>query len=153
MIHEAYEKLKKEHPILPEYHKLDKEFEISTIENEEFLIREIKKKVGERYEPILELLEHIISPDPGSLSDVYECRTFTNGEKTQIVTLFKHLMSNYRMLLETDLLGDDNKDAETIKKVSEAWMTDKKQLAPFFKKLREGWEKQIEAKEILEYLG
>lgn len=148
---ETYQELKKEYPILPEYDSLNKEFDISLIEDGNIL-REILKKIGERYEPVLETMERIISPDPSSIADMYECRVFTNGEKKQLFDVFRHSMMNYRMLLEADL-ADEKTQTETIKKAHEAWQNDKKQILPFIKKLKESWQKHIEAKEILEYLG
>jgi hypothetical protein len=153
MIKEAYEKLKKEHPVLPEFDKMNKEFEIELLESDKFLLRHIKRKISEKMEPVLDLLEHSINPDPNSFSDMYECRCFTNGEKKQVIDIFRHLMENYRSLLETDLMGEDKKDAETIRKIYDIWQQDKKQLLPLLKKIRECWQKHVEPKEILEYLG
>ena len=153
MIKEAYEHLKKEQPILPEFDKINKEFELELIESEKFLYGQIKKKIAEKMEPLIELLEHAISPDPNSFSDLYEFRCFTNGEKKQLVDVFRHLMDKYRSLLESDLIGEDKTDAETIRKVYDEWMQEKKTVIPMLKKMREGWQKHVEPKEILEYLG
>ncbi len=153
MIKEAYEKLKKEHPILPEFDKINKEFELELIESDKFLLRHIKRKIAEKMEPVLDLLENSINPDPNSLTAMYECRCFTNGEKKQIIDVFRHLMEQYRSLLETDLMGDDELDAQTIRKIYDIWHQDKKIILPLLKKLRECWQKHVEPKEILEYLG
>ncbi len=153
MAKEAYEKLKKEFGILPDYDKINKEFEISTIEKTDFLLREIKRKIAQRIEPVMDLLERTINPDPNSFSDLCECRCFTNGEKRQIIDVFRHLMEQYRSLLETDLIGEDKLDAETIRKIYDIWLQEKKQVLPFLKKIRECWQKHVEPKELLEYLG
>ena len=153
MIKEAYETLKKEHPILPDYHKINKEFELEMLESDKFLLRHIKRKIAERFEPLLDILEHILNPDPNSFSDIYECRCFTNGEKKQVLDVFRHLMEQYRSLLETDLIGEDKTDAETIRKVHDLWSSEKKQIVPMLKKIRECWQKHVEPKELLEYLG
>ena len=78
MIKELYEKAKKEHPILPDYEKINREFELDLIESEFFFLRQIKKKIAEKVEPLLELLEHTITPDPNCFADMYECRCYTN---------------------------------------------------------------------------
>ncbi|VVB81222.1 Uncharacterised protein [uncultured archaeon] len=153
MIKEAYANVKKEHPILPDFDKINKEFELDLIESEHFFLRQIKKKIAEKIEPLAEILEHIINPDPNILVDMYECKCFTNGEKKQVTDVFRHLMEQYRALLETDLMSDDNVDAEIIKKIYDVWVQDKKILIPLLKKLRECWQKHVEPKEILEYLG
>lgn len=149
----AYELLKKEHGILPEFEHIDKEFEISTIDDSKFLLRKIKKKMADRIVPVLDILEQILSPDASSFTDLYEFKCFTDGEKKQAFELFQTLMQQYRLLLETDILGDDEKDVQAIRSFYDKWKQQKKTAAGFVKKIRQCWEKDIEAKEILEYLG
>ena len=153
MVKEAYEKLRKEHPVLPEFNRINKEFEIARIESDKFLLKDIKKKIAERMEPVLDIMERNINPDPNRFSDMFECRGFTNGEKRQLMDVFRHLMDEYRALLETDLIGEDKADAELIAKIYSSWLHDKKQILPFIKKIRESWQKHVEPKEVLEYLG
>ncbi len=153
MIKESYNNIKKEHPVLPEFDKINREFELDLIESELFLLRQVKRQIIEKLEPLTEILEHIINPDPNSLVDMYECKCFTNGEKKQVTDVFRHMMEMYRALLETDLIGDDNADAAIIKKTYDSWLQDKKIIIPLIKKLSECWQKHVEPKEILEYLG
>jgi len=153
MIKEAYKQLRKEHPILPEFDTINKEFEIARIETDQFLLKDIKKKIAERFEPLIELFEHTINPDPNSFIDMTECRCFTDGEKKQVLDVFRHLMEQYRSLLETDLVGEDEVDAQTIQRVYGVWMQDKKQMLPFLKKIRECWQKHVEPKKTPRYLG
>ena len=153
MIQEAYEKARKEHPLLPAFDIFDKEFEIARIENPDFILKDVKQQMAEKFQPILDLFEHIISPDPSSLADVYECRAFTNGEKKQIIELFRKIMENYRLMTELDMMCDDKADADAIRKISDLWQEQKKQVIPLIKKLRIGWQKQVEPTEILDYMG
>jgi hypothetical protein len=62
-------------------------------------------------------------------------------------------MEQYRLIMETDVIGDDKLDAETIRKNYDLWIQEKKQIAPLMKKVRECWQKHFEPQEILEYLG
>ena len=62
-------------------------------------------------------------------------------------------MEQYRALLETDLMCDDEKDVQLIRKIFDLWLQEKKIILPLLKKLRECWQKHVEPKEILEYLG
>ena len=48
-IKEEYEKLKEKHN-LPDFKEINNEFEITTIEKEEFLLREIRRKIYEKIE-------------------------------------------------------------------------------------------------------
>lgn len=153
MIKDKYAELKKEHPILPEFDKINHEFELADIEQDNFLLRQIKRKIGEKFEPVLELFESILNPDANSFSDMYECRCLSNGEKKQLLETYRHLMEQYRLIMETDVIGDDKLDADAIRKIHDLWLVEKKQIAPLMKKIRETWQKHVEPKEILEYLG
>jgi len=82
MIKEAYDKLKKDHPILPEFDKINKEFQLSTIENEDFLLSEIKGKIADTIEPVIQVIERVIQPDPNMLSDMYESTCSQKEKKT-----------------------------------------------------------------------
>jgi len=62
-------------------------------------------------------------------------------------------MQTFRLLLETALQHEDKADVEAIKKTYDEWQTSRKQIAPYIKKMREHWQKHIEPKEVLEYLG
>lgn len=150
---EAFEKARKSYPVLPEYDALNHEFELFVIDHPDFILRQVKRRMAEKLDTFASLLESLISPDPGSLTQMYECRVFTNGEKKLMVELYRHIMSNYRLLLETDLIADDKTDAETIRKVFDMWYADKAQLLPFVKKVRDSWQKHVEPREFLEYLG
>ena len=153
MIKDAYEKARKDHPILPEWNKINNDFELELIEQEAFILRQVKRKMGEKIEPVLELFQITITPDPNSFSDMYECRSYTNGEKRQVIDIFRHLMEQYRAIMETDVIADDKTDAELIRKIHDLWQQEKKQIAPLIKKIRENWQKQVEPTELLEYLG
>jgi len=126
MVKEAYGFLKKEHGILPTWDAINNEFEISTIEDPGFLLRKIKRKMAEKMEPILDLLEHTITPDPNSFTDIYEIKCFTNSEREQALDLFRILMQHYRLCLETDILGDSTETVKAIRKIYDMWKEQKK---------------------------
>jgi len=153
MIKEAYDAMRKDYPVLPRYEDLDKEFEICLIEREHSLLRSVKKKIAEKFELVLDVLEQLINPETTSFADMYEYSCFTNDEKKQILDVFRHLMEHYRLILETDLLTDEQKDAEAIRKLHDVWQQDKSQVIPFVKKMRECWQKHVEPKQVLDYLG
>jgi hypothetical protein len=98
---EKYEELRKKFPILPEYEEINKEFEIETIEKPS--IQEIRKKIGEKLEFCLEILEKILNPEPGSIIDLYECKILTEKEKKTCFEIFKKTAYLYRELIETEI--------------------------------------------------
>lgn len=149
----TYNKLKSHHAVLPEWKTINHEFELLLIEEEHFPLRLILRKMAERLEPVIQILERTITPDPNSFTDMYECRCISNGDKKQLLDVFRHLMEHHRLLLEADVTCDETMEADTIRKIHDLWAQEKKQVIPFLKKIRACWQRHVEPKEILDYLG
>lgn len=153
MVQKKYEKLKAEHGMLPEWDSINNEFELSSIEHTDFLLRRIKRKIAEKIEGTLDILEHTISPDPGSFSDVYESRYITAGDRAKALDSFRILMELYRSIQESELAQNEEEDVKLIRKAFDTWKDSKKSVHAAVKLLKQCWQKKIEAKEVLEYLG
>ena len=113
----------------------------------------MKKKISEKIECVIELLEKTIQPDPASVIDMYEYRCLSSEDKEQLFSTFKRMMLLHRQILETNLLLDDKTDAELVKRICEEWPGIRTQLAPFIKKFGESWQKPVHKKEVQEYFG
>ncbi len=150
-IKEEYEKLRKKYK-LPEFKEIDNEFEITIIEHEEFLLREIRRKITEKIELYTKVLDRLLQPET-VLSDMYECKIFSDEEKDALFKLFKRLMFFDRFSIETSIDENDKKSAEFINNIWKEWDKIKKELSSFIKKLKEGWLKETKIKEELRYLG
>ena len=148
----GYEAVRKKYD-LPSFGELDKEFEISLIEAESFILRNVRKKVGERFELVINIVQRILQPDTNSFADMYECKFFKGSEKDAIFHLFKHLMHCYRQSVELEILQDEKSDAEFVRSVTKEWREIKQGLLPFISKLKMVWIEKDESKEHLEYLG
>ena len=146
-----YEEIRKKYTILPEYEEINKEFNIDTLDK--INTATIKKKIGERLELCLDVLEKILNPEPTSLADLYECKFFTSGEKEQAFATFKKIMQIYRELLEADLTANEEEQAKIIRKICNEFPEQRKRVIPLVKKLKESWKEDIEHKEVLGYLG
>ncbi|MEM4263922.1 MAG: hypothetical protein QW666_03460, partial [Candidatus Woesearchaeota archaeon] len=114
MVKKEYELLKKKYN-LPDFELLDNEFEISTIEKPDFLLRSIKKKICEKMDFAAELLAKLIQPETTCIADLYEYRCFNDAEKKEIFALYSKILYLQRRLFEADFLLDDHADAAIIK--------------------------------------
>ena len=150
-IKEKYQELSKKHK-LPPFKETDQEFEISTIEEEEFLLREIRRKIAEKIEAYSNILHSLIHPE-ANLCEMYECRAFTDGEKDNIFNIYKKLMFFSRYSIETSVDENDEKTAKFISDFWKDWGDIKKVLLPTMKKVKESWLKDIDVKEELGYMG
>jgi hypothetical protein len=152
MIKETYEKLKKKFN-LPDYEEVNNELEISSVESEDFLLRQIRKKISERIETITTELGSILQPSAESLTDMHECRFFDDKEKKKMIETYKKLMIISRTGLEAEIGCDDRKDADMINNFFKEWKSLKKDVLAFMKKMKTCWEKETEIEEKLEYFG
>lgn len=152
MIQETYEELRKKHK-LPPYADIDSEFEICTIEQEHNLLKSVKKKMDDRISYILNILETVIHPNAESVSDMYECRFFSENEKKKVYDCVKQMRYLLRSIDESVLICDEKKDAEVINEIWAAWPDLKDSSLGFVRKLKESWKHESHSKETLNYMG
>ena len=149
---EEYNKLKKKFS-LPEFEKLDFDFEITAIEEpQKFLLRNIRRKIMEKLDYFTKIIEDMLQAEP-MLPNVYECRFFTDEEKVKIFDLYKNLMRINRegMLLMID--DGEEADAQFIKEIALEYPKIQESLRKIASKAIKGWIKEPTTKEELGYLG
>ncbi|MFC1754316.1 hypothetical protein ACFL96_13150, partial [Thermoproteota archaeon] len=93
-IESSYESLKKKYH-LPSYEELNWEYEIGNIEEDDLVIRNIRKKITEKFEYIANVLSSIIQPET-DLSNLHEASFFDEKEKEDIIKVYKRVMYYYR---------------------------------------------------------
>lgn len=151
-IKKKYEKLRETYT-LPKFDEIDRIFEISTIENEEFLLRDILGKIIMKLEYYIKLLEELLQPDTSSMSSMHEINFFTESQKRDIYFLYKSLMKLHREAIETDLIQSEKNEAEYISKILKNWNSVKQELLGYIKTMKESWDKETKMEEELGYLG
>ena len=148
---EEYEKLAKKYE-LPDFDSINKEFEISTIDTRDFLLREIRRKITEKIEIYIKSIEPILQPE-ASVSDMYECKIFDDKEKKNIYDIFKKMMFLHRFSTETSIDEDDKKTSEFLKKVWVEWPKIKKEFLNIISKMKNSWLNETNVKEKIGYMG
>ncbi len=150
-VKKLYETLRKKHK-LPGFDELDSEFEVSAIEAESGLLREIRKRIGEKVSDVSSIFQTVLQPDT-NLVDLYESRVFNEAEKQRLFELYKRLMVVDRTMAGLSIENDEKLDAAFIKSFTAEWKKLKPELAGFIKKLKESWEKETEEGEAAGYMG
>lgn len=150
-IKKDYEILRKKYS-LPDFDSLNNEFEVFSIENKQFLLKEIRRKIIEKLDAYAKILESLLQPDTASLSAMHECRFIEDKEKEDIYKNYKRLMIIDRNSIISSL-GNEKEEAEFIKSSFEEWLRLKKDIGPIMKKIKSTWEKEADVKEELGYLG
>jgi hypothetical protein len=151
-IEQEYNNLSKKYK-LPKFNQIDSEFEISTLENVSFLIKNIFRRVEEKLIFHIDLIGSLVHPDASSLSNMYEVRYFSDEQKNAINTLFKKLMKADRGIIEVILINDEKQQADFLNTFFIEWLSIKKELLVYIGKLKNAWETQSTVEQDTPYFG
>ena len=148
-----YTELKKKHK-LPEFKEIDFEFEISDLEETNFLLRAIIRRIAEKLDLYSTMLEEILQPDTSNLYAMHETKFFDEDEKRQMYELYTKLMNFNRQSIEVSLEHNEKEEADFIYSLFNDWKVLKQELLRFVKKMRASWKtEESDIKEDLGYLG
>ena len=151
-IGKEYSNLSKKYK-LPKFKDIDAEFEISALDNEKFLIKNILRGISEKLEFYIEFISNLVHPDGTSISSMYEIRFFTEDEKNGMYMLFKKLMKIDRNIVEMVLKNDEKEQSDFLNKFFTDWQDMKKELLDYIGKMKDSWEKQSTIEEDIGYFG
>ena len=151
-IGQEYAKLSKKYK-LPKFKDIDAEFEISSLDNEKFLIKNILRSISEKLEFYIEVIGSLVHPDGSSISSMYEIRFFSEDEKNDMYNLFKRLMKIDRNVIELVLKNDEKEQSDFLNKFFIDWINIKKELLNYIKKMKDSWGKQSTIEEDIGYFG
>lgn len=149
---DTYKKLAQKHG-LPGFKELDNEFEIGSLEESNFPLRDVRKKMAEKLDLLGEILGQILQPNPDSIVDMYECKYFEDNEKDKVFALYKDIQILLRENLLCAIRADQKKDAEWIKAVHDSWKDLKQKSLPFIEMLKSTWKEKGDSETQLRYLG
>ncbi len=151
MISEKYSKLKTKYG-LPSFEELNNEFEISIIEKDDFLLREIRRKLIDKAMHIAEILGSALGGEAPA-NAMIEFGKLTEAEMKKSIELYKKLMYLERLSVETAIIADEKKDAEFIKIFYDEWKSLKPQILKVLSRLKEGWKEKEESKDDSSIFG
>ncbi len=149
---EAYEKLRKEYD-LPDYDTVNNELEVSSFEDEEFLLRKIRRKSLEKLDEVSMIIGSVLQPAAESLIDMQECSFFDDNDQKKMVEIYKKIMILKRLSTEAEIYANNKKDAEFVNRFFKEWKGLKENIIPFVEKMKTCWESETEASEKLDYMG
>ncbi len=147
-----YNELKKKHK-LPDFKEIDFEFEISDLEETNFLLRAVVRKIAEKLDFCSTMLEEVLQPEPSNLYAMHETGFFDEEEKKQMNALYSRLMVLNRHSIEVSLTNNENEQTSFIINALNEWKTLKNELLKYVKKMKGVWTSEIEADEDVGYMG
>ena len=150
----AYGALAKKYK-LPAYDVLNHEFEIETLEDTAFLLRNIRTKISEKMEFCIKLLASILQPEQ-NITDLQECKMFNDDQKKKMYLLYKNLMAAMRSTGVLSMSSTEKEEASFLTAFSAEWSGKngyRDQLKAVLKTLKESWTKETDVEAELGYLG
>jgi len=152
-IEKQYIELKKKHR-LPEFREIDFEFELRDLEETNFLMRAIIRRMEEKLDFYSTMLEEVLQPDTSNLYAMHETKFFDDDEKKQMYELYTRLMNFNRQSIEVSLEHNESSEADFINSLFEEWKSLKQELLRFVRKMRASWKaEEADIKEDLGYMG
>ncbi|HLD86848.1 MAG TPA: hypothetical protein VJB12_02185 [Candidatus Nanoarchaeia archaeon] len=151
-IEKTYKDLAKRHS-LPDYSKLNAEFEISLIESEAFLLREIGRIITERIEYCTQIIDNIMHPEGSQLALLHECRFFDDVEKKELFETYKNLMMHHRSAIVASLSREEKEEAAFIMDFFNDWKAIKPKILLMARKMQSSWKTDAARDEIMGYFG
>jgi len=147
-----YNELRKKHK-LPEFKEIDNEFELSDLEETNFLLRAVIRRINEKLDFYATMIEETLQPDTSNLYAMHETRFFDENEKKQMYDLYMKLMNLNRHSIELSLEHNEKDQAEFISNIPAEWKEIKRELLGCIKKMKDSWTSNTETKEDVGYLG
>ena len=151
-IEKQYNELRKKFK-LPEFKDLDNEFEISDLEETNFLLKAIIRRIAERFDFYTTMLEEVLQPDTSNLYAMHETRFFDENEKKQMYDLYSRLMNFNRQSIEVTLENNEKNAVDFINSIFNEWNGLKQELLGVINKMKSSWKTETYIKEDLGYLG
>ena len=137
---------------LPSFEQLDVDFEIGDIENDHFLLREVRRHMMEKIEDLVKILEPILQPDV-IICDMHECKIFDDESKKELYDLYRTLMFFHRYSIEISINEIDETSSKFISKFYKEWEKIKPVFSKIVIKLKDSWLQDGDAEEHQRYVG
>lgn len=138
---------------LPDFSLISQSLEISCFDDSEHVLSTIKKKIQDKVNKYIDILDSVVQPDTSTAS-MYENRFITDQERQKSFECFKKLMIISKDCELASLLEEDEKNAAAIK----AFFNDLPEINSWMNtlitKLKESWEQNSDAhEEVFQYFG
>ncbi len=145
LLKENYAEIQSKHG-LPEFDKLNKDFQIEKIAETEtdFLIREIRKYVADKFSNYLRFIELILHPANAPMFVFSVIKTIGVEEKTKLNSIYKKLSKSEVQLIELDIEFSEEKEIEFVKESYVIWQEVKKDVLEVVDVIKKNWDNKIE---------
>jgi len=131
---------------LPDFEKLNKDFQIEKAAESEtdFLVREIRKFIGDKMMNYFKFIESLLNPVNAPMFVFSIIKLIDSEEKKRLSEIYKELMKKEVKFIELDLEFDEEKEAEFVRKSYEFWQEVKKDILKIIENINRKWDDKFE---------
>ena len=142
---EKYSEIQKKFE-LPDFDELNKEFQIEKISVEEtdYLIREIRKFLAEKFSNYMRFVEALLNPSNSPLFVFSIVKSLNVEDKEILQEVYKKLAKIEVDLVEVDLDFSEEKEVQFVKENYKVWKEVKKDLLKTIETVKKNWDNKFE---------
>lgn len=148
-LEEVYQKLKDKFN-LPDFDSLTNEFEILEVDSEKLALRNIRRKMVEKFEFYAKVLHDLLQPE---MLYSNEARIISEAKPNVAGKIFRLLIKLERESVKLDLVNDDLQDASFINDSFKFWLDIKLELIELCDIAIKSWDVEEDDSFNAGYLG
>jgi len=143
-----YKKIQEKHN-LPGFEELNKDFQIEKVAEvkTDFLIREIRKFMADKFSNYLRFIDAFLHPVNTPMFIFSIIKSTGVEEKKKLIDIYKKLVKIEVRLIELDINFFEEKEAEFIKESYEVWKEIKKDMLEIIEVIKKNWDNKSEVNE------
>lgn len=140
-----YKKIQKQYG-LPSFDDLNKDFQIEKLAEVEtdFLIREIRKFVADKFSNYLRFIEAILNPVNAPMFIFSIIKTIGVKERNKLTGIYKKLAKIEVSLIKIDIEFHEEKEVAFVKESYNLWQEVKKDLLDVVSMIKKNWGNKFE---------
>ena len=142
-----YKKVQKKYN-LPEFEKLNEDFQIEKLSELEtdYLIREVRRFMGEKFSNYLRFVEAILNPTNVPTFIFSIVKSIRTEERNKLMEIYKQISKLELELIELDISFSEKNEANFIKGSYDIWQKIKQDTLGIITVIKSNWDNKFEGK-------
>ncbi len=130
---------------LPSFEELNEDFQVEKAADSEteFILREIRKYITDKFFNYLRFIESILNPVNAPMFVFAVTKIIGEKDREKLRDLYKKIAKVDIELVELDLKYSEEKEAESIKRNYKLWQEIKKDLLGIIDMIKKNWDNKI----------
>lgn len=131
--------------------ELDKHFEITSIKEEAFLLRAVRRKIADKIDHVIQMLSHYMEPD--GIIQFNDAHALDDHDRDEVMRLLKEFSIIYKHYIELEIESNENEEKEFCMKSLETYKANITALKMLVSKVKKAYNSEQDIKVNTDYLG